>query len=358
MHLQTNSNRTGRSSALCCALLAGLCLQAAWAQELETLAVVDEAPGNITVTRDGTVIFTIHPALPAPHLALQLNEGVASGFPDEQWSARESASGDPYLGPMLGIRADLDGRVWMLSSGGAPHLYTWDIDSHSLVHDFTFEGQRVGFNDIALALSHGKVILSDTTNGGLAILDLASGALTQRLLRHSSMQAEDIVASINGTVLGNDGQPLRGGLNPLTIDAKEDWVYYGAMSGTAIWRVRVSDLLDNDMDETTLAQRVERYADKPASAGITIDNAGNVYVTDIQAHGIGVAAPGQPYRLLVSDRERLAWADGISVGPDGYIYTANNQLFRNFGSHRDAGPPQPPFYVTRFKALAPTTIGR
>jgi sugar lactone lactonase YvrE len=283
---------------------------------------------------------------------------VASAFPDVQWGSREQAEGDDALNPMLGIRADREGRVWMLSSGGAPHLYAWDLATHTLVHDFTFEGRRVGFNDIALALSHGKIILSDTTNLGLAILDVASGALTQRLLGHASMQAEDIVATINGTVLGNGGQPLRGALNPLTIDSNEEWVYYGAMSGTTIYRVRVSDLLNSTLDDTALAARIERYADKSASAGITIDDAGNVYVTDVQAHGIGVAAPGQPYRLLVSDPERLAWADGISVGPDGYIYTANNQLFRNFGSHRDAGPPTPPFYVTRFKALAPTTAGR
>lgn len=349
-------NNKGRLAAtLLCGLLLASGLRG---QTLETLALVDEAPGNITVTPDGTVVFTVHPSLPSAHLALQLRDGAVSAFPDAQWGARERAAGVPGLSPMLGIRADREGRVWLLASGGEPHLYAWDLDARTLVHDFTFAGQRVGFNDIALALSHGKVILSDTTNGGLAVLDVATGTLTQRLLGHASMQAEDIVATIDGTVVGNGGQPLRGGLNPLTIDAPEEWVYYGAMSGTRVWRVRVADLLDSALDEAGLAARVEHYADKVPSAGITIDDAGNVYVTDIQAHGIGVAAPGQPYRLLVSDPERLAWADGISVGPDGYIYTANNQLYRNFGSHRDGGAPTPPYYVTRFKALAPTTPGR
>jgi sugar lactone lactonase YvrE len=362
MHPTSNSKtlRAGATprrfiTALCCSLLlAG----PAAAQELETLALVDEAPGNITVTPDGTVVLTVHPSLPSAHLALQLQDGTVSPFPDAQWGARERADGTPGLRPMLGLRADREGRVWLLASGGTAQLYAWDLAAQQLVHDFSFEGLRIGFNDIALALSHGKIILSDTTNGGLAVLDLASGALTQRLLGHSSMQAEDVVATIDGTVVGNGGQPLRGGLNPLTIDAQEEWVYYGAMSGTKVWRVRVADLLDSALDDRALAARVEHYADKVPSAGITIDDAGNIYITDIQAHGIGVAAPGQPYRLLVSDPQRLAWADGISVGPDGYIYTANNQLYRNFGSHRAGGPPTPPFYITRFKALAPTTVGR
>lgn len=358
MHRPTRNKRHRTLRVLSAFLLAGFCLQAGstlLAQQLETLAVVDEAPGNITVTQDGSVVFTIHPALPSQHVALQVKDGAVSAFPDARHGAREAADS---LGPMLGLRADREDRVWLLSSGGAVRVHVWNLATQMLERSYEFPDRRGGFNDLALALSHGKVILSDQGNSALAVLDVQSGDLTLRLAGHSSMQAEDITASIDGKVLGNAGQPLRDGLNPLTIDSAEEWVYYGAMSGTAVYRVRVADLLDTDMDEVTLATRVERYADKPASAGITIDDAGNVYVTDIQAHGIGVAAPGQPYRLLVSDPVRLAWADGISVGPDGYIYTANNQLFRNFGSHRDNGPPAPPFYVTRVKALAATTVGR
>jgi hypothetical protein len=256
----------------------------------------------------------------------------------------------------------------MLSAGGAQHLYAWDLRGKRMAHDFSFENTATpggGFNDIALALDHGTVFLTANAGSdiGIVALDIATGATKLRLRNHASFQPEAITAYIHGKALGNDNaggefQPMRGGLNPLTIDAAEEWVYYGAMSSAWIYRVRVADLLNDALTEAELSARVEQYAEKTVCAGITIDDAGNVYVTDIQAEGIGVATPGQPYRLLVSDPRRLSWTDGISVGSDGYVYTGANLLYRSFASHRDEGPSQAAYYVTRVKALGPTTVGR
>jgi hypothetical protein len=353
------------------ALLALICLlcNSVVAQEasLEELAVVDAAPGNITVAQDGTVIMTVHPSMPSQYLALAIRDGVATPFPNAELASRANID-NGGMRPVLGIRADREDRVWMLSTGGAQHLYAWDLRGERMAHDFTFENTATpggGFNDIALALSHGTVFLSANSGSdiGIVALDIATGNTKLRLRNHSSFQPEDITAYIHGKALGNNNangefQPMRGGFNPITIDAQEEWVYYGAMSSKWVYRVRVADLLDDTLTEAELATRVEQYAEKTVCAGITIDDAGNVYVTDIQAEGIGVATPGQPYRLLVSDPQRLSWTDGISVGPDGYVYTGANLLFRSFASHRDEGPSQAPYYVTRIKAQASTTVGR
>jgi len=334
---------------------------------LEEIAVVDAAPGNITVTQDGTVIMTVHPSMPSQYLALAVKDGAVTPFPNAELASRANVD-NGGLRPVLGIRADREDRGWMLSTGGAQHLYTWDMEGGHMAHDFTFANTATpggGFNDIALALSHGTVFLSANSGSeiGIVALDVATGSTRLRLRDHPAFAAEDITAYIHGKALGNNNangefQPMRGGLNPLTIDSREEWLYFGAMSSKWLYRVRVADLLDAALPDTELAARVEQYAEKTVCAGITIDDAGNVYITDIQAEGIGVAAPGQPYRLLVSDPLRLSWTDGISVGPDGYVYTGANLLYRGFASHRDEGASQPPYYVTRLEALAPTTVGR
>lgn len=356
-----------RTLAALALVLPPMAVSSAFAAEpaptLETVAVVDYETGNIAVAPDGTIVLSIHSSLPGAPQALILRDGVAQPLPDP-------ATGKPALERLQGMRADRDGLVWMVSSRNGQHLYAWDLAENRLAHQFDFDGPpavnaRSSFNDIALAPDHGVVFVTDISGNASALLavDIATGNARRLLEGHPSMQAEAITAVIDGKAVGSTGpdgefRPFRAGLNPVTIDAQEQWVYYGALAGRSVYRVRVDDLLDESLDARALGEKVEFYAAKVPSAGITIDDAGNIYVTDIQAKGIGVAAPGRDYRLLVSDPQRLDWPDGITVGADGYVYTNANHLQRNFPSHRDIGPAQLTYYVTRFKALAGTTVGR
>ncbi|MDT8397476.1 MAG: L-dopachrome tautomerase-related protein [Pseudomonadales bacterium] len=343
---------------------------------LETVAVLDDPPGNITVAPDGTVLVSVHPSLTPRYVALAIHQGEVHAFPTGAWSTvlhQEARAGQAGMLPVLGIRAGADGLVWMLSGfagQSVKHLYAWDMNNDQLRHDFQFSAppavaQGSFFNDLALAPRHNAIFISDPAagnNAAIVVVNMSTGEGRRRLEGHASVRAEAVTAYIDGKVLGTPGPdgetlPLRGDVNPITIDAAQQWLYYGAMSGRSVYRVRVADLLDDALSPAELGARVERYADKAISAGITMDDDGNVYVADIQANGIGLATP-EAYRVIVQDPLRLSWPDGISVGPDGYVYTGSNSLFRSFASHSGEGGPKPPFYITRFKALGPTTSGR
>jgi sugar lactone lactonase YvrE len=74
---------------------------------------------------------------------------------------------------------------------------------------------------------------------------------------------------------------------------------------------------------------MERYGEKPPCDGISIDDAGNVYVTDVENNAVGVTSPDGSYRVLASDDGHLSWPDGFSFGPDGHLYVAVSQLHRS-----------------------------
>ena len=129
------------------------------------------------------------------------------------------------------------------------------------------------------------------------------------------------------------------------------------MNGTAVYRAKTTDLLNNSLTREQLAERVERYGDKPVSDGITVDNGGNVYVTAINANAIGVIGTDGRYNLLYQG-EHISWPDGFAVGPDNQIYVTINELHLspalNSGTNGSTGKSA----VYQFSSTAPALPGR
>ncbi len=46
------------------------------------------------------------------------------------------------------------------------------------------------------------------------------------------------------------------GVNPIALDAADEWLYYGTMNGKSMYRIRTSDLLNTALTYDQLAQRV------------------------------------------------------------------------------------------------------
>ncbi|NJO56372.1 MAG: hypothetical protein HC834_08600 [Rhodospirillales bacterium] len=252
-----------------------------------------------------------------------------------------------------------------------PRLIGWDSRTDKLARIIPIPPPASAdgsfLNDFALDMANGAFYIADfghSADGGAIVVVSAEDGNARRLLSgHSHTSAEDTPMVIDGRPVrsrsaeGEVTEP-RVAINPITIDVLDQWVYFGAMHGTQINRIRTSDLLNPELDEEALATRVERFGEKPVSDGISIDNAGNVYVTDVQASGIGVTRPDGQYTLLFSDREKLSWPDAISAGPDGAMYVAVNKLHRTPQLNAGANESEPPYYVVRFRPLAPVSVGR
>ncbi len=158
--------------------------------------------------------------------------------------------------------------------------------------------------------------------------------------------------------LGLDGQvyPFRLALDPVTIDPAYEWVYWGALTGTAIYRARAADLANPGLSADALAARVEAYREKPVCDGISVDVEGNIYITDVGRNAIGVAT-AEGYTVLASD-PRMVWPDGLAFGPDGHLYVTVNQLNRDSAQNAGVEAGEPPYYILRVRPLAASAVGR
>lgn len=348
---------------------AALALAAPWpalAEPLEVVAELDQGPGNVTVTPDGRIILSLHQFYAPENRVVELMpDGALAPFPTPAWAGPRGEDG-VGMTAVLGLRSDRNGVVWMLDNAAgadaAPRLVGWDTRSDALARVVEIPPEasvETSFhNDLALDQERPLAYLADIA-GGIAVVNLETGEGRRVLDGHESTAAEDVDFVVRGEVLTDpQGAPIRTALNPITIAPDNAHVYYGAMNGTAVWRVPTAALADPALSAEDLAAAVERYGDKPPSDGITIDAAGNVYVTDGGGNAVGVTRPDGTYAVHVVDA-RIEWPDGLSMGPEGWVYATVNRL--NNAPPLNGGettPVEEPYYLVRFRALGEAVVGR
>ncbi|NIR27891.1 MAG: hypothetical protein GWN84_00850 [Gammaproteobacteria bacterium] len=353
---------------LTCFLLILACAVAAAEPEVVARLPAGTPPGNVAVTEDGRIFLSLHQFFGAHYRAVELMpDGGTRPFPNEAWATPPGESG-VGLHNVLGIVADRQGIVWLLDASEgterAGRLVGWDT-RHDRLHKVVYLAppvipENAFLNDLAVDPAHGAIYIADTAgpdSAAIVVVDLSTGE-TRRVLAGSRFtRPEDIPMVIDGRTIALGAEPARIGVNPITIDAASEWIYFGPMSGRSLYRVRTVDVLDASLSPEALASRVERYGDKPICDGIAVDTAGNVYITDITGNAIGAVGRDGTYGKLY-ESQRLSWPDGFAVGPDDWVYVVVNQLHRSPPLNGGENDAQPPFLLLRFKAEAPAVPGR
>jgi len=352
------------------AALASLLAYSTQAADIETHLTFDKAmpPGNLAIGPDGRMFMSVHEFYgPELRIVEVMEDGSTTPYPTEDWAHAPSEDGDGLKG-VLGLRADRSGILWMLDGQGdgqTGRIVGWNTNTEQL-HRIYYIGSPVArptsfLNDLAVDRDNEAIYISDTGDGensALIVVDLETGRARRVLEGSEFTTPENIDMVIDGREILLGGNPAKIGVNPITVDPTNTWVYFAPMSATSMYRVRTIDLLDESLSDTDLAARVERYGDKPISDGSTVDAAGNVYITAMTDNAIGVTKPDGSYEVLFQSDEDLPWPDGFSMGADGNVYATINELHRspvlNGGEDASKGT----YRIVRFPALGTAISGR
>lgn len=337
----------------------------------DIIAKLDKAPGNVTVTEDGRIIMSLHQFYQPPYTVVEYKNKTLVPFPNKDLSDTSSPS-DLKLDSVLGIRS-ANGIVWMLDNGMrggvTPKLVGWDTKTDRLHQIIKLPApitpSDTFVNDFSVDNKHDHIIISDPAGGAnaaLIVVNLKTGVARRVLEGHASVIPESVDLIIDNVpiqVKDSSGKLSRPhiGVNPITEDLNNEWVYFGPMHGHSLYRIKADDLVNEKLDTKVLANRVERYSNKPISDGITIDKDNNIYLGELAENAIGVITSDRKYRRL-TQCPNLSWVDSFSFGPEGKLYAVVNRLHQSATLNGGMETAKPPFYLLQVKALADGLSGR
>lgn len=332
------------------------------ADRVETVANLPKPPGNIAVSSDSRIFFSFHPSAEPDIKVAELVNGSPVPFPDP--ASQQERDQAPFFDTVLSLRIDRQNRLWTLDHAafgqGQPRLLAFDLSSGKLVHHYDFPADIAGFgsflNDFQVDADGETIYIADTglpapIVGGapaLIIYRVATRSARRVLDGDASVQPSSLTVRVDGEDLAEYGVPIHIGVDSIALDRRGEWLYFGAVNAETLYRIRTEHLLDEALGKKALAESVVPFAPKTMSDGITTDNAGNVYISDMEYSAVHIIGQDRKLQTLLKD-PKFRWPDGFSFGPDGWLYFTCSDLMNVIGKSTSHIEAHAPYQIFRFK---------
>ncbi|MGJ8667854.1 MAG: SMP-30/gluconolactonase/LRE family protein [Oceanococcus sp.] len=341
---------------------------ALWSEsQLEVAANLDYPAGNIAVTPSGRVFFTLHPEARPPVNIVEWRDEKAHAWPSE--NMQPGGSHPDALHEVLSIRIDQQNRLWALDNGThglkAGRLLAFDLDSGKLVHNYSFPRELAGLgshlNDFQVSPDGETIYIADASffakTPAILVYDVVQKQARRVIEQHESVDAEHYLPVVQGRAMQAFGLvTIRPGVDSIALSPGGDWLYFAPVTNNYMYRVATRLLRDPTRDSKSITSRIKRLGLKTMSDGLTTDQSGNIYISDLEHSAILRMSPKGELTTLLKT-EKLRWPDGFSFGPDGWLYVTASSLHQVIGLPPSSVKKHAPYQVFRIKTDALGRIG-
>ncbi len=322
---------------------------------IEPFVVSDRPIGNAAVAQDGRVFFTIHPeSNPAPPYLYVWEDGTAKPYP--------AAGQEELFQSPLGVAIDAQNQLWVIDPGthgtGQPRLVGIDLATGEVAHshDFAADIAPLGsfLQDLQVSPDGRWVYIADVgfwaKRPAIIVYDTQTATARRLLNRHDSVYPQNLLIRNQIKPMSFFGGLLemKTGIDGIALSRDGAWLYYGAMNHDTLYRVPTATLQDPALTAEAVAALVKEVGRKPLNDGFSIADNNAVLITDVEHQAILSMAPDGTLTTLVKD-SRIRWADGLSFGPDNWIYLADSAIPHLVMQSAEHHAAQAPYVIWRFQ---------
>jgi sugar lactone lactonase YvrE len=269
----------------------------------------------------------------------EIVNGQPKAFPNDEWNQPGPASS--HFLCVQSVVVDDQDNLWVLDPAapkmqeivkGGPKLVKIDLATNQVSQTIPF-GEDVAprksyLNDVRIDTRAKTAFITESANGAIIVVDLKSGKARRLLAGHVSTQPErDVKLAVDGKVLiDQQGKPPQIASDGIALDLKNGYLYYHALTGHTLYRIKTSFLTDEKLSEKELESKVENVGQTPAPDGMLEAPDGSVYLTDLERSAVVRWDPNSKRTEQVIADKRLLWPDTLSWGPNGEIYVTASQI--------------------------------
>ena len=324
---------------------------------MELVAELPHPPGNIAVRNDREFFFTFHPLGDASVSVAHWSAGSYQPFPSPDWQPGGAQEG--AFREVLSLR--ISGQnLWLLDNGrhglSSVRLLAFDMTSGQLVHSYRFPRDVFPLgsfaNDFRISRDGRYFFITDASllarTPALVVYDRQNGKSRRLLQDHPSVLPGPFEPVVQGQEMTLFGLlTVNPGVDGIALDARDEWLYYAAVSADQLYRVRTADLLNADLPAASLAHRVEALGEKTMTDGMAVDRHGNVYLSDIEHSAIVRRGPEGELQTLLRSVD-IRWPDGFSLYQDQLYFTCS-ALHQVMGLTDTSDRDHAPFQIYRVR---------
>ncbi|WP_310392747.1 L-dopachrome tautomerase-related protein [Hymenobacter sp.] len=283
-------------------------------------------------------------------------------YPNAGWCTwNDSVKSEPlkhWICPQS-VFADKSGMVWVLDPAspglkatvpGGPKLVKTNPKTGQVLLTIPFSEavapRNSYLNDVRIDLQNNYAYITESGVGALVVVDLKTLKARSVLGKHPSTKAvKGLVVKAEGhPMLDATGKPAQFNADGIALSADNAYLYYCPLTGHTLYRIKTAALRDPALSEAQLGRQVENVGEIPASDGLEIDAANNVYLTSFEQSALLRRTPVGAIQTVAKDA-RLQWPDTYSFAADGNLYVANSAIHKTPNWNKGVGQPRQPFRI-------------
>ena len=286
--------------------------------------------------------FTNYPLWPGPYknaLVEITGQNTSVPYPDAYWNSwHQGEDGNNKWVCVQAVHIDDRNTMWVvdpaspLMEGVYQHSYKLvKINLHTnaveRIYKFNYVADNNSYiNDVRIDTEKGFAYLTNSSEGGLVIVNLDNGNMRQVLQGNSSVISDPSYhLTFHGIELKTDyGQPVKFNSDGIALTPDRKYIYYKPLSDDRLFRIQTKYLRNFDLSQTESASKVEFLGHFTVTDGMILDEQDNLYLGDVQHYRIMKITPDLQMSVFVKDR-KLIWPDSYSIA-GGYLYVSCSQI--------------------------------